>query len=153
MRNLLIAAMLLSSTVFAEDFWTQWGKDAQHRGEVAVNGQQASSILINKTYDAHAQREKNETGELLVHYQSVLLGTDDVLMAFKGGTFTREENWESQVWSERRFQWEGENLVQRWSFVSDWKPVPYAQDGKGPTWEPVFHAAIDGEFVYVPGFG
>ncbi|MBV8202155.1 MAG: hypothetical protein JOZ15_16165, partial [Acidobacteria bacterium] len=39
-------------------------------------------------------------------------------------------------------------------FRSDWKPVPYRQAPPSiPVWEPVFHAALWEDFVYVPGFG
>src|SRR5262249_28855022 len=44
-------------------------------------------------------------------------------------------------------------LETRWTFASDWKPEPFSFSSHGPNWEPVFHAALAGRFVYVPGFG
>ena len=42
-------------------------------------------------------------------------------------------------------------LVQVWSFSSDWKPEPNGSGLQG--WEPVFHAVDANGFLYVPGAG
>src|SRR5207253_922074 len=71
----------------------------------------------------------------------------------KTGTYTSLDHWETQTWNEKRLQWQGGNLVPVWNFESDWKPVPYGSPLNGPAWEPVFHAVLAGNFVYVPGAG
>ena len=37
----------------------------------------------------------------------------------------------------------------KWNFESDWKPVPWP----AADWEPVFHAALAGNALFVPGAG
>jgi hypothetical protein len=39
-----------------------------------------------------------------------------------------------------------------WEFASDWKPEPDASGELGD-WEPVFHAAMAGQYIYGPGLG
>ena len=69
-------------------------------------------------------------------------------MEFKSGTYdTTNAIFSSQTWGENGFTWVGANLVQIWSFTSDWK----APGNLGDFWEPVFHAAFANGFVYVPG--
>src|SRR5262249_27380514 len=86
--------------------------------------------------------------------QSTLLDGDDVFMEFKSGTYTHIETWDTQIWNEKRLHWEHGNLVTKWSFQSDWKPVPFSPiDPTGPLWEPAFHAALAGPFIYLPGAG
>src|SRR5260370_30046474 len=62
---------------------------------------------------------------------------------------------ETQIWNEQRLHWENGALVQKWVFQSDWKPVPYISltSFRGPSWEPGFHPALAGGFLYIPGFG
>ncbi len=43
-------------------------------------------------------------------------------------------------------------LVEKCTFQSDWKPPPRRQVGQ-TIWEPVFHAVLAGDFLYVPGLG
>jgi hypothetical protein len=75
-------------------------------------------------------------------------------MEFKSGTFTTLDHWETQTWNEKRLHWENGSLVVKWSFASDWKPAPYYHgQPTGPAWEPVFHAVLAGNFIYVPGAG
>ncbi len=56
------------------------------------------------------------------------------------------------MWNEARFTWEAGALVEKWRFASDWKPTPDDQGGLSG-WEPVFHPAIAGDYVVVPGMG
>jgi hypothetical protein len=56
------------------------------------------------------------------------------------------------VWSEKRLHWEAGKLVEKWSFASDWKPEPDA-GGELGGWQPVFHAALTNDAVWVPGAG
>jgi hypothetical protein len=137
--------------------WPQWGQNAQHQGAVANPAQSLQRALANVTYDPFVDQERTDGGgSILVHYQTPLLQGDGVFMEFKTGTYTPADGtndvtrWNSQIWNERRLQLQGGSLVQRWTFQSDWKPEP-ANLALG--WEPVFHAAVAGESVYVPGFG
>src|SRR5437588_5709778 len=149
----LFAAALAAG---AQTTWPQFGQNGAHQGAVSVAGQAANHILATLVYDPFAQQEQNDpiaTPDLLVHYQTPLLEGNDVYMEFKSGTYTSIKTWETQIWNEQRLTWSGSALNQVWSFQSDWKPAPYGTLLLGPGWEPVFHAALTGSFVYVPGAG
>ncbi|HXO27404.1 MAG TPA: hypothetical protein VOA80_08685 [Thermoanaerobaculia bacterium] len=140
----------------AQTTWPQFGQNAVHNGSVSVAGQAANRILATLVYDPHAQQEQNDpiaAGTLLVHYQTPLLDGNDVYMEFKSGTYTSIKTWETQIWNEERLTWNGSALNQVWAFQSDWKPAPYGTFTLGPGWEPVFHAALSGSYIYVPGAG
>lgn len=137
--------------------WPQWGQDAQHQGMVANAAQPLQRVLAQVTYDPFVDQEKADGGgSLLVHYQTPLLRGNDVFMMFKTGTYTPATGdnlatrWNSQVWNERRLELTHGRLVPRWNFQSDWKPEP---SDLALGWEPVFHAALVGDRVYVPGLG
>jgi hypothetical protein len=137
--------------------WPQWGQNAQHQSSVATQAQSLQRALANVTYDPFVTQERVDGGgSILVHYQTPLLVGDAVYMEFKTGTYTPADGsndvtrWNSQVWNERRLELDGSSLTQEWNFQSDWKPEP-ANLALG--WEPVFHAAVVGNSVYVPGFG
>jgi outer membrane protein assembly factor BamB len=137
--------------------WPQWGQNAQHQGFAAVEGQSLDRAIAQVTYDPFTDQEKADGGgSLLVHYQTPLTRGDSVFMMFKTGTYTPATGtnlatrWNSQVWNERRLHLEEGQLVQQWNFQSDWKPEP---SDLALGWEPVFHAALVGNAVYVPGFG
>lgn len=147
--------------------WPQWGHDAQHRGMIFVAGQDLHRQLADLLYDPFVpQEEAEEFGVLLPHYQTALVDGSDVFMEFKTGTFVSCDppgwqtpepcgvnTWSTQIWNERRLHWQGHHLVEGWNFASDWKPpqVP-ALNFLGPS-EPVFHAIVANDFVYVPGAG
>jgi hypothetical protein len=140
----------------AQTTWPQFGQNAVHNGSVSVAGQASNHILATLVYDPHATQEQNDPiagGNLLVHYQTPLLDGNDVYMEFKTGTYTSIKTWETQIWNEERLTWNGSALNQVWAFQSDWKPAPYGTFTLGPGWEPVFHAALSGSYVYVPGAG
>jgi len=129
--------------------WPQWGQNPQHQGFVNVKGQEIESQLANIVYDPFVPEEQAFTGgDLLAHYQVPLLDGQDVFMAFKTGDYKNPFN--SQVWHEKRLHWEGGQLVEKWDFTTDWKPEPINYVGG---WEPVFHAVLANDFVYVPGLG
>ncbi|HVT18240.1 MAG TPA: PQQ-binding-like beta-propeller repeat protein [Thermoanaerobaculia bacterium] len=136
--------------------WPQWGQNAQHQGSVSTPGQRAARIVAQAVFDPFTAQEMAEGGsDLRAHYQAPLAAGDDVFMAAKTGTFTGITTWESQVWNEKRLTWQGGSLGEVWRFASDWKPVPFASsaNGRGPILEPVFHAALAGGLLYVPGAG
>ena len=154
--SILATALLAASLPAWSQDWAQWGKNPQHTGFTTAVGQTATHILADVVYDPFVDAEKadpNGFGDLLVHYQVPLLDGNNVYMEFKSGTFTTMAHWDTQTWNEKRLQWQGGGLVEKWSFESDWKPVPFGTNFGGPFWEPVFHGALTGSFVYVPGAG
>src|SRR5258708_3671481 len=146
--------------------WPQWGQNQQHQGFVSTVGQNATSVLADTIYDPFTAAEERDTGgDLLVHYQVPLVEGNDVFMEFKTGRFIEcdppgsgnppageadcgQSAWNTQSWNQKRMHWEAGQLVEKWSFQSDWKAVrvELAQ------WEPVYHAVLAHGFVYDPGF-
>ncbi|MFL6208133.1 MAG: hypothetical protein ACJ74W_04745 [Pyrinomonadaceae bacterium] len=149
---LMTACTLALGLTLAYAQWPQWAYDQQHTGSINVAGQNLNRVLADIVYDPFVAQEKapeNGDGDLLVHYQTPLVDGNDVYMEFKTGTYTSITTWETQTWNEKKLSWVNNQLVTQWSFQSDWKPVPFGS----PQWEPVFHAALAGSFVYVPGAG
>jgi hypothetical protein len=152
------AVLFASALAAAAQDWPQWGQNPLHTGAVSVAGQPANTILAQVVYDPFTAQEANDAlcgGGLCIHYQAPLIDGDDLFLEFKTGTYTSLATWETQIWNEQRLHWEHGALVQAWAFQSDWKPIPYGSTTtfNGPAWEPVFHAALADDFVYVPGFG
>jgi hypothetical protein len=87
-------------------------------------------------------------GELTGHYQVPLIDGSSVFMEFKSGTYNKNR-YSTQTWGENGFQWQNGQLVNVWSFTSDWK----APGSQSDFWEPVFHGVLANGFVYVPGAG
>ncbi|HLJ51063.1 MAG TPA: hypothetical protein VKU01_33880 [Bryobacteraceae bacterium] len=158
MTKLLSLILVGCSFGFAQS-WPQWGQNPQHSGQVSVVGQRAGEQLAEITYDPLVPKEQaDDGGELLAHYQAPLTDGNDLFMEFKAGTWVAcnsgaspcgADAWNSEIWGEKRYQWQHGKLVEQWSFQSDWKPEPSAGGLGG--WEPVFHAALAGNYVYVPG--
>jgi hypothetical protein len=152
----LVVIFLLAGLPVRAQEWAQWGRNAQHTSATSVVGQEARHILADVVYDPFAAAEKASPlaeGELLVHYQVPILDGNDVFMEFKGGQYTGLEHWQTQTWSERRLVWRDGHLEKRWAFTSDWKPTPIGNGVNGPIFEPVFHAALAGPYLYLPGAG
>jgi len=157
--------LAIGAVLFA-DGWPQWGQNPQHSGFNPVVGQNLISKLTSMTYDPFVAKEQGENfGELLAHYQAPLVDGQDVFMEFISGTYNScdppgsyspfpcgNDNWFNQVWSEKRLHWEAGELVEKWSFASDWKPEPDA-GGELGGWQPVFHAALSDNGIWVPGAG
>lgn len=152
--------------------WLQWGRDPQHNGASPVVGVIPSKTLADIVYDPFVAQEQAEAGgPLTMHYQVPLIDGDMVFMEVKSGTYTPcnppgsgqpypcgPDAWDGEQWNERAFQWQNGQLVQKWNFWSDWKPEPNSNAGGRNEatiglfgWEPVFHAAVNGGYVYVPG--
>src|SRR5437879_4797860 len=140
----LLVALVGMTFVFTSAFsqqssgWPQWGHDQEHTGTVNVAGQKLNKVLANIVYDPFVEDEKapaNGDGDLLVHYQTPLVDGNDVYMEFKTGTYTSITTWETQIWNEKKLSWVGGNLVEQWSFQTDWKPVPFNRGG--PSWDTV----------------
>ncbi len=167
-----------AGTTNADCSWTQLGQNPAHTGTACTPAGGLTSVLATLTFDPFVTQElidaKAQSGEaaLFVHYQAPLVTGDDVYVETKGGTYTACTiiinnpgglvtatsadggpcgylAWDSQVWGETYYQWQSGVLVPVASFESDWKPEPGAMAG----WEPLFHAALNGDVLWVPGVG
>jgi hypothetical protein len=142
--------------------WPQWGSDPAHTGQACKGTRSLDRIAAHATFDPFTEQEQADAelfageADLFTHYQSPLLVGNDVYMEFKAGHYTSCDEdpvncgpfgWNSQVWTEKKLHWHGGTLVEDWTFASDWKPEP----GQFVFWEPVFHAIVAGDFIYVPG--
>ncbi len=163
--TLALAAACNGSSGESCDTWTQWGQGGAHTGAVCASGQPLARELARIVYDPFNADEiadpASRGGDLLVHYQAPLVVGDDVYMMSRGGTYTPctvlpppqnvvtcdDYRKDSLTWLEKGFRWEGGNLVEKWSFTSDWKPVP------GQSFEPMFQPAVAGDAIYLPGGG
>jgi hypothetical protein len=158
-RLVLFSVFLMAGLPGWSQNWPQWGRTPQHTGTVNVVGQHAKTILDDVVYDPLVDAEKADptfgSGHLRVHYQVPLTDGDDVYMEFKTGAYTSILTWSSQTWNEKKLHRTHGHLSEDWSFESDWKPVPFLSllTGNGPFVEPVFHAVLVGDYVYIPGFG
>lgn len=141
------------TTTFAQD-WPQWGRDPQHSSQINTVGQNLNRNLADVIYDPTVPDELSAAAQvfgdadLLVHYQVPLIDGNDVYMEFKSGNASK--NTFSQLnWAENKLTWQGANLVQVWSFASDWK----APGNYSDFWQPVFHSVLANGALYVPGAG
>jgi hypothetical protein len=144
-----VATLLaLAAPVFGQ-FWPQWMVNAQHTGTPGVAGQNLNQILASAVYDHTIADELNAAGgELLVHYQVPLIDGNNVYMEFKTGALDpNTRDFATLNWGETGFQWQNGQLVQIWSYQSDWK----APGNLGDFWEPVFHASLANDAIYLPG--
>ncbi len=133
--------------------WPQWGQNPQHTGTINVLGQDLGQKLADIVYDPFVPQEQAFTGgELLTHYQVPLLDGEDVFMAFKTGSYPLDQPDPTQfeVFHQKRLHWEGGQLVEKWDFQTDWKPLPIDFVG---FWEPVYHAVLANGHVYDVGLG
>ncbi len=152
--------------------WLQWGRDPQHDGSSPVVGLVPTRQFADITYDPFvAQAQAESSGELLAHYQVPLIDGNMVFIEYKTGTYTScnppgshqpypcgPDAWNGEDWNERAYQWQNGSLVEKWNYGSDWKPEPNSNAGGRNEatvglegWEPVFHAAAGGGYVFVPG--
>ena len=157
-------------------FWAQWGANPQHSGMVAATGQALNHTLANISYDPFVEQEKAENAPLFgeptltVHEQAPIVDGIDTYMVMKKGNYNScnptgqwtsgaacgPNTWNSMEWTESRFSWVNNQLVQAWSFGTDWVPEPNATDFNNgfaglEGWEPVFHPVDANNFLYVPG--
>jgi len=149
----LTIGLLGTGAILLAEGWPQWGQNPNQK-------------LANLVYDPFVAQEQAENGgELLAHYQAPLTDGQDVFMEFISGKYVScnppgsytpfpcgNDNWFNQVWSEKRLHWQAGQLVVKWTFNSDWKPEPDA-GGELAGWQPVFHAAMTEDAIWVPGAG
>ena len=165
-----------SGTTHLDCSWTQFGQNAAHTGGACAPAQGFTSVLATVTFDSSVAQEILDANAQLgqpalnVHYQAPLVTGEDVYLETKSGTYTAcsatgqsgpgnpeaadggpcgLHAWDTQVWEEAHYQWQSGALVKVASFESDWTPAP----GDLVLWEPVFHAALDGNVLWVPGAG
>lgn len=163
---LLFAVLLFPVTPRAKaQAWPQMGANPRHTGAVGVLGQLPRQVLARFEYDPFAKAAQEESGDdLTAHYQAPLVDGQDVFMMFKSGEYVPckppgsarpfpcgPDAWNRQVWEMRSLQWRDGKLEPNWTFQSDWKPAPNSDGLSG--WEPVFHAALDANGVWVPAAG
>jgi hypothetical protein len=159
-------------------FWAQWGRNAQHTGRVDADGQPLNQKLADIIYDPFVPAEKNENyglygqAVLSAHYQATLIDGDSFYMVQKTGKYIScnplgqwalgaacgPNTWNSLYWNVARYDWENGQPVRTWMFPTDWKPETNATNlNLGFTGligtEPVFHPALSGGHLYVPGAG
>ena len=156
LRNVAVAAagaLLLGSASDAQN-WPQWALNPQHTSSVGVAGQPLNGILTSIVYDPLVPQEMAANQDsLLAHYQVPLIqesstGAVHIYMEFKSGAYNKN-TYSTEIWGENGFQWQAGQLVQTWSFTSDWK----APGSQTDFWEPVFHGVLANGFIYVPGAG
>ncbi len=149
---LTILTLLLAAGAYAQG-WMQWGRTAQHDSASPAVGQKLDRIEAEIVLDPFAGDEKAmSNGNLLVHYQVPLVDGDDLFLVQKSGLFTGPATRETQTWNVTNVRRVGNQLVTRWTFTSDWKPVPTAVAG-GPGWELVYHCALSTDALWAPGAG
>jgi hypothetical protein len=147
--------LLLPVVVNAQD-WQQWGQNSRHTGAVGVAGQKPDRVIGWFTYDDLADQMRGG-GDLLVHYMAPLVDGDDIFTMSRGDSTwvsctnspspCGTQRWGRMTWGVTRLHAGTGSLSKVWTALSSWKPLP--DDGSG--WEPVFHPALSGGFVYAPG--
>ena len=142
----------------AQEGWRQWGQNPRHSGAVPVAAQRPDRILGQFTYDNLAGAiQLDNAGSLLVHYMAPLVdgpevftmsrGDSDWVSCRSGQSPCGPQRWGQMQWGVTKLHAKADRLKKRWTAMSSWKPVP--DNGSG--WEPVFHPALVGGHLYVPG--
>ncbi len=138
--------------------WQQWGQNPRHTGAVSVAAERPSHVLGQFTYDPLADAIRQDTGgELLVHYMAPLVDGDEVFIMSRGSSQwvscrsnpapCGTQRWAGMEWGVTKLRNGTRGLEKQWTAISSWKPVP--DDGSG--WEQVFHPALSGNYLYIPG--
>src|SRR4051794_40636802 len=145
----LAFVIFISAGLAEAQSWPQWALNPQHTSQVNLAGQTLNRALADIVYDPLVEAEMAENGnDLLAHYQVPLIDNSMIFMEFKSGTYNKNR-YDTQSWGENGFQWINGQLTQIWSFTSDWK----APGSQADFWEPVFHAVLANDHIYVPGAG
>jgi hypothetical protein len=149
--RLLLPLLVFTTSVSAQN-WSQWGANARHDSSSDAVGQNLARVDTEIVLDPFADISKAQAGgPLLVHYPVPLVEGTDVFLLVKSGTFSSRQTPESQIWNVRHVRRSGRDFVERWTYTSDWKPVPIGSGG--PSWEPVYHTALTPDAVWAPGAG
>ena len=140
--------------------WQQWGQNPLHTGAAPVAAQRPDQVLAQFTYDSLADDIRQDAGgNLIVHYMAPLVDGNEIFIMSRGDSQWTScgrsphpcgaEMWPSMQWGITKLRLTGGNLDPQWTVMSSWKPAP--DNGSG--WEPVFHPALSGPYVYMPGAG
>ena len=141
------SASTVQTAIAVGSGWPQWAQNPQHTSSANVAGQSLNEILANIVYDPLAPQELADNGnELFAHYQVPLIDGNDVYMEFKSGTYA-VTSFATQTWGQNKFSWQNGQLLPQWQYASDWKPP----ESNGQYWEPVFHAVLANDGIYLPG--
>ena len=125
--------------------WTQWGRSAAHDSQSCAKGQWVETILAEKVLDPFVQNDTPYGS--LDHIQVPLSdGEGRVFIVSKSGTLGQPQTY---VWNEKGYRWQHDQLVEQWSFASDWKPAPLKTNTTNGLWQP----ALAQRFLYIPGAG
>lgn len=150
----LLVVSLSMATVASAQGWMQWGANARHESAVGASGQRLDRIQAEVVIDPFVIEEKTFAGgSLLTHYPVPLIDGDDLFVILKGGSFVDFQHRSTQTWSVQAMRRNGLGLTTRWTYASDWKPLPTPGGALGPTWEPVYHPALTADSVWAPGAG
>ncbi|HEX4459286.1 MAG TPA: hypothetical protein VIA18_15010 [Polyangia bacterium] len=139
--------------------WPQWGQSALHDETSCAVGQLPTRTLDDITYDPFVQPVVAGDFGLTTHYQVPLIVGNDVYVELKTGSYTPCNagsndtpagcgwaSWNNEIWNEAHYTIDNEGTLTRdWIYTSDWKPEQSAD-----FFEPVFHAAVFGSYIYVP---
>ncbi|HEY5936839.1 MAG TPA: hypothetical protein VIU61_19455 [Kofleriaceae bacterium] len=126
--------------------WTQWGRSAAHDSRSCARAQPLDTLLAHRTLDPLVVEDEDPYRGSFAHIQVPLSDNDgNVFVMSKSGIYGEPSTY---VWYEKGLHWEHGELVERWSFTSDWRPSPLARpDGA------LFQAALSGRWIWVPGAG
>ena len=172
---LTFAILLLAGFGHDHPFWSQWARNAQHTGSVAVAGQPLNVKLADIVYDPFTPQEKAENAPLFgepvlsAHFQSTLIDGDSFYMIQKTGTYVSctptgawfygeacgPNTWYKMEWNVARYDWKHGQPARAWMFPTGWKPPRNASNLRKffsglVGWEPVFHPALANGHLYVP---
>jgi outer membrane protein assembly factor BamB len=145
----LFLSLTLAANTLLADGWFQWGRVANHDGASPVTGHTLKQIVAEVVLDPFVEQKKAGVNALLVHYPVPLIDGNDVFIVVRTGQFTSLASWQTQVWNVRNMRWAGNSLDTRWTFTTDWKPVPAG----GVSWEPVYHPILAADAIWAPGLG
>lgn len=141
--------LFLAATASAQN-WPQWGQSPEHGSSSTVPGRRLERIEAEIVLDPFTDAAEAEVGgNLLAHYAVPIVDGDDLFVVVKTGTFRSYLTRDSQIWNVRNLRRVNGQLTPRWTFTSDWKPVPVGS----ASWEPVYHPAVNGDVVWAPGAG
>ena len=136
--------------------WNQWGQNARHTGSVTVTGQRLEVALAAFEYDPLVPSLREDAGgDLLVHYMVPIVDGNDVYVMTRSGDWKSCSKfdppcgtglWNYMQRSITKLSWVNGQLTRKWSTPVHWWPVP----DNGSTWEPVFHPALVGDYIFSP---
>jgi hypothetical protein len=148
-------ALVIALAANAQD-WQQWGQNSSHTGAVSVVAQKPWELLGQFTYDPLADRIRG-SGDLLVHYMAPLVSGGSVFIMSRGNSTwvscitspapCGTARWAQMQWGVTKLNEAPRQLDPQWTALSTWTPPP--DNGSG--WEPVFHPALYGGYLYMPG--